>query len=109
MLENQKKCRRRGQTTFVLVNAGLQLDGIWRLLRSQITALWGALTETGVILPATFLFVWQVRHPYRSPLSVCSLSFTAHMVLTMVMWTVDMGSTCGHDAMACGHEQHLWT
>jgi len=34
---------------------------VWQLLRTQVLALWGALSETGVILPALFLFVWQVR------------------------------------------------
>lgn len=33
-------------------------------LRTQTAALWGAINQRGILLPALFVFLWQVRsHP----------------------------------------------
>ena len=32
-------------------------------LRSQAAALWAAINQRGILLPALFVFLWQVRAP----------------------------------------------
>ena len=43
-------------------------------LASQVSALWGAVRQRSIFLPAVFVFLWQVSVPFDSQqLSLCIL------------------------------------
>ena len=36
-------------------------------LRAQVEALWGAINQRGILLPAVFVFLWQVLRSVSEP------------------------------------------